>query len=48
MEACDRGGGRVWGHVEVVVTCGRGSGLWHRWGHMVGCGDIYGRVWGMW
>ena len=45
VEACGRGGGRVWGHVAVVVTCGRASGLWHRWGHVVGVGT-YGRLWG--
>ena len=26
-------------------ACGRGSGLWHRWGHVVGVGAC-GRVWG--
>ena len=33
------------GHVAAVVTCGRGSGLWHRWGHVARVGT-YGRVWG--
>ena len=39
--------GRVWGHVAGVDVCGRGSGLWHRRGHVAGVGT-YGRVWGMW
>ena len=25
LGACDRGGGRVWGHVAGVGVCGRGS-----------------------
>ena len=44
MGACGRGGGRVWGHVAGVGIFGRGSGLWHGWGH-VGVGAC-GRVWG--
>ena len=27
--------GRVWGHVAGVGVFGRGSGLWHGWGHVV-------------
>ena len=47
VEACDRGGGRVWVHVAMVVTCGRVSGygidgdMWQGWGHMVGCGGMW-------
>ena len=43
VEACGRGGGKVWGHVAAVVTCGRGPGLWHRLGHVAGVGT-YDRV----
>ena len=43
MGAC----GRVWGHVAGVGVFGRGSGLWHGWGHVVQVGAC-GRVWGMW
>ena len=38
--AC-RGGGRVWGHVTVVGVCGRGSGLWHGWGHVARGGSMW-------
>ena len=47
MGACGRGVGKVWGHVAGVGICGRGSGLsmdgdmWQRWGHVVGCGDMW-------
>ena len=43
MGAC----GRVWGPVVGVDVCGRGSGLWHKqghvagWGHVVGCEDMW-------
>ena len=45
MGACDRGGGRVWGHLAGVGVCGRVSDLQHGWGHVAGVGT-YRRVWG--
>ena len=39
------GGGRVWGHVEGVWICHRGSGLVHGQRHVPGVGTC-GRVWG--
>ena len=47
VEACGRGGGRVWVHVAGVGTCGRGQtygidrDMWQWWGHVVGCGSIW-------
>ena len=44
------GYGGMWQGVGAVVgvdVCGRGSGLWHRqghvagWGHVVGCEDMW-------
>ena len=45
----------MWGNVAGVVAgcggmwqgevCGRGSGLWHGWEHVVGaCGRVWGHV----
>ena len=45
MEACGRGGGRVWGAYGSGGDMWQGSDLWHRWGHVAGVGT-YGRVWG--
>ena len=39
------GGGRLCGHMAGVGVCGRGSSLWHEWGHVAGEGT-YGSVWG--
>ena len=40
--ACGMGGGRVWGQVTEIWVCGRGSGLWCSWAHVVGWGHVAG------
>ena len=40
-----RGMWQRWWHVAGIGVCGRGSGIWHGWGHVAGVGTC-GRVWG--
>ena len=45
VEACGRGGGRVWGHVAGVVAGSQAYGIdgdiWKGWGHIVECGGMW-------
>ena len=53
VEACSRGGGRVWGHVTGVgvsgrvrptawmETHGRDGSSGVVWGHVAGCGNMW-------